>query len=109
MKLDIDSVTLHTLEQLGPMLRQIAKRDTDLARQLRRSSSSVYLNLTEARYSQGKKRNSLYYVACASAAEARATIKLAAVWRYVSQSTATHLDSQFDRIVAMLYRLARAK
>jgi hypothetical protein len=42
--LRIYPVVLEVLKQLQPALRQIERRDRDLARQLKRCSSSVALN-----------------------------------------------------------------
>ena len=45
--LRIYPVVLSVLERLQPALRRIELKDRDLARQLRRCSSSVDLNLAE--------------------------------------------------------------
>ena len=55
--LRIYPVVLEVLKQLQPALRRIELKDRDLARQLRRCSSSIALNLAEGMYSRGRNRN----------------------------------------------------
>ena len=59
--LRIYPVVLGVLRQLQPVLRQIQRRDRDLARQLRRCSSSVALNLAEGMFSRGQNRGLRYH------------------------------------------------
>jgi hypothetical protein len=54
--LRIYPVVLEVLKQLQPTLRQIERKDRDLARQLKRCSSSVALNLAEGMDSRGRSR-----------------------------------------------------
>ncbi len=107
MELQIQTLTRNALQKLAPVLKQVAKHDGDLARQIRRSASSVWLNLHEGMYSQGKRAGSRFYDALGSASETRASIELAAIWNYIHQDIATELDTDFDRIVAILYKLSR--
>ncbi|HEY6558585.1 MAG TPA: hypothetical protein VI072_14985 [Polyangiaceae bacterium] len=51
--LRIYPVALDWLKAVRPLIAQIARYDGDLAKQLRRSSSSVILNLGEGMYSRG--------------------------------------------------------
>ena len=55
--LRIYPVVLEVLKQLQPALQRIEVKDRDLARQLRRASSSIALNLAEGMYSRGQNRN----------------------------------------------------
>jgi hypothetical protein len=52
--LRIYAVVLEVLKELQPVLRRIELKDRDLARQLRRCSCSVALNLSEGMYSRGR-------------------------------------------------------
>jgi four helix bundle protein len=101
--LRIYHVVLEVLKQLQPVLRRIELRDRDLARQLRRCSSSVALNLAEGMYSRGKNRGARYHNALGSARETLACIEVAVVCSYVEQDAA--LQDQLDRIVATLVKL----
>ncbi len=75
--LRIYQVVLGVLKQLQPALRRIEARDRDLARQLRRCSSSVALNLAEGMYSRGKNREARYHNALGSARESLACLEVA--------------------------------
>ncbi len=55
------------LEMLRTFIVTIERRDSDLARQLRRAASSVALNIAEGSYARGGNRRSLYSVALGSA------------------------------------------
>ena len=101
--LRIYHVVLEVLKQLQPVVRRIELRDRDLARQLRRCSSSIALNLAEGMYSRGHNRTLRYHSALGSARETLACLEVAVVCGYVQQHTTLH--DQLDRIVATLVRL----
>ncbi len=61
--LRIHAVMLEWLEGLRPLIAQIARFDADLAKQLRRASSSLVLNTGEGMYSRGGHRTNAYGVA----------------------------------------------
>ena len=96
--LRIYHVVLQALRQLQPALARIEVRDRDLARQLRRCSSSVALNLAEGMYSRGRNRGARYHNALGSARETLACLEVAVVCSYVQQDEGLH--DQLDRIVA---------
>jgi four helix bundle protein len=83
--LRIYHVVLEVLKQLQPVLRRIELRDRDLARQLRRCSSSVALNLAECMYSRGGHRTSRYHSALGSARETLPCLEVAVACGYVQQ------------------------
>jgi four helix bundle protein len=101
--LRIYHVVLEVLKQLQPVLRRIEARDRDLARQLRRCSSSVALNLAEGMYSRGNNRAARYHSALGSAREALACLEVAVVCSHVQQDPSLH--DQLDRIVGTLVKL----
>ena len=101
--LNIYHVVLGVLKELQPALRRIEVRDRDLARQLRRCSSSVALNLAEGMYSRGKNRGARYHNALGSARETLACMEVAVVCSYVQQDERLH--DQLDRVVATLVKL----
>ncbi len=101
--LRIYHVVLEVLKQLQPALRRIEVRDRDLARQLRRCSSSVALNLAEGMYSRGKNRAARYHNALGSARETLACLEVAVVFSYVQPDPS--LNDQLDRVVATLVKL----
>ncbi len=101
--LRIYQVVLDALKQLQPALRQIVLRDRDLARQLRRCSSSVALNLAEGMYSRGRNRAARYHSALGSARETLACLEVAIVCDCIQPDPSLH--DRLDRIVATLVKL----
>ena len=106
MQLRIYSFTIDTLRCLAPIVAQIGKHDTDLARQLRRAASSVALNAAEGDGSVGGNARLRFRSAHASTQEVRACLDVAEALGYVDSVDAA-LRDRFDRIAATLYRLAR--
>jgi len=102
--LRIYPVVLEVLRQLRPVLRRIEVRDKDLARQLRRCSVSVALNIAEGMYSRGGNRNARYHTALGSARETLACLEAAEACGYVAVADAV-LCEQLRRIIGTLVKL----
>jgi four helix bundle protein len=94
---------LETLRKIAPLVRSIAKHDPDLAKQLRRSASSIALNAAEAVGSQGGNQRARFRTALGSTYETRANLDVAEVWSYVEVDA--QLRDDLDRIAATLFRL----
>ena len=75
--LKIYDVSLSVISRLKPVIGAIERRDSDLARQLRRALASVALNIAEGSYARGRNRNALYQVALGSAKESKACLDVA--------------------------------
>jgi four helix bundle protein len=80
--LRIYDVAIRMVEEMGPALAAIERRDRDLARQMRRAASSIVLNLAEGSGSSGGTRRERYRNALGSAREVAACIDVARAWRY---------------------------
>jgi four helix bundle protein len=102
--LRIYPVVLEVLRKLQPVLRRLELKDRDLARQLRRCSSSVALNLAEGMYSRGQNRNVRYRSALGSARETLACLEVAEAFEYVAAGD-EGLRHQLDRVVGTLVTL----
>jgi four helix bundle protein len=63
-------VALEMVLVLRPSVEALARRDKDLANQVRRAGSSVVLNLAEGARRWGKDRIHFYRISAGSAAEA---------------------------------------
>jgi four helix bundle protein len=107
-----DTMTLRIYGDAIEMVKQayvaaavIERRDADLARQLRRSSSSVPLNLAEGSYAQNGNRKTRYFTALGSANEVRSTLQVASAVGLLPANPA--LDDRLDKIVATLWNLTR--
>lgn len=103
--LRIYGVVLQVLAQLQPALKRIEVKDRDLARQLRRCSSSIALNLAEGMYSRGQNRNARYHTALGSARETLACLEVAVVCNYAPKNAQLH--DQLERVVGTLVKLTR--
>ena len=102
--LNIYPFILETLTVLQPFGVQIAKSDTDLARQLRRASSSIALNVAEGTYSRGKNRSCRYQSALGSARGTLACLEVAHARGYLC-GLPPGIVARFDRIIGTLMKL----
>jgi four helix bundle protein len=105
--LRIYPVTLEVLRQLRPVVRRIELKDKDLARQLRRCSVSVALNVAEGMHSRGGNRTARYHTALGSAQETLACLEAAEACGYVAVVDAA-LVQQLRRVVGTLVKLVAA-
>ena len=105
--LRIYPVTLEVLRQLRPVVRRIELKDKDLARQLRRCSVSVTLNVAEGMHSRGGNRTARYHTALGSAQETLACLEAAEACGYVAAVDAA-LSEQLKRVVGTLAKLVKA-
>ncbi len=102
--LRIYPVLLSLVESLGPLIRQLARRDPDLARQCRRALASAPLNVAEGSYSQGRNRRARYHSALGSLREALACLEVAAALGYMPP-VEPELRSRFDHVLGTLVKL----
>ena len=103
--LRIYETMIGVMGRLKPVMMQIESHDRDLARQLRRASSSVALNLCEGSGSHGGTRRERYRNALGSARETGACIDVAVALGYVEGVDAGLLDA-LDKVRATLVRVA---
>ncbi len=101
--LRIQSFALDTLKALGPVVREIGARDPDLGRQLRRSASSIVLNIAEGSCARDGNTRQRFRTALGSTRETIAALEVGTAWGYVERDAAL-LDA-LDRIAATLHRL----
>ena len=98
-------LALDTVRDIAVINRVIARSDQDLARQLRRCSMSVPLNINEGMYSRGKNRGARLSNAMASAKESVACLQVAAAVGYVETSSIADCLEQLDHLVAALWNM----
>jgi len=94
------------LEMLRIFIATIERHDSDLARQLRRASSSVVLNIAKENYARGRNRQALYNVALGSAKETRACLDVARALGYIAAIDEA-IAAKLNVICAVLFRLTR--
>ena len=104
--LRIYPVCIEMVREVRTYADQIARFDADLARQLKRSSISVVLNLAEGAGARGGRRRNSYDIALGEARETLAGLEVAEAVGYVRGLEAP-LRRQFDHIIGTLVRLVR--
>ena len=104
-KFDAYEVSMELIRSLAAPVGVIARFDPDLARQLRRSATSVPLNIAEGNQRVGRDRLHLFRVADGSAREVVAGLEAAAAWGYLDAAAVSPAFALADRVAAMLWRL----
>ena len=102
--LKIYDVILEVLRMLAPVIKAIEVHDRDLARQLRRASTSVALNTKEGSGSRGGTRRQRYDDARASAEESEGILDSAVAMQYVESIDPVPID-KLDHVRATLWNL----
>src|ERR1700721_1448113 len=103
--LHIHDVMLDAITTMRPMVRDIERRDKDLASQLKRAASSVVLNVAEGSGSSGGVRTQRYRTALGSARETLSCLLVAERFGYVHAMPAV-LAAQMNRVIGTLVRVA---
>ena len=88
---------------MARLIDDVARRDPDLARQMRKATTSIPLNVAEGRQRAGKDVRHHYRVAGGSAAELVSQLQVALDWGYIADASA--VLALLDRERAMLWRL----
>ena len=86
---------------------EIARKDQDLAKQLRRAATSIVLNLAEGAYSRGGNRSARYHTAMGSAAEVRAILELAEGAGWIAKRA--ERDAGLRQIIGTLVRVLKLR
>ena len=102
-------LAIHIISRLRPVVELIRARDRDLADQVRRSASSIALNLAEANGSDAGNRRARLRTALGSTQETRAALRVAHAWGYLGATEVAPLEFDLDRVAAMTFRLAHPR
>ncbi len=106
--LRIYPVALEMARGAGEVAVAIERRDSDLARQMRRAMCSVVLNIAEGMSNtQGHKRQR-YQTALGSAREVKASVDVAQAMGYIGKIDERLVD-KMDHVIATLGRLVFGK
>ena len=96
---------LEAVRAMRAVVAAIERRDSDLARQLRRAASSVVLNVAEGSGSFGRVRTVRYRTALGSARETLACLRVAEAFGYV-EAMPERLEDRMNRVIGTLVRVA---
>ena len=99
-------VCIEIVREVRPYAERIGRLDPDLARQLKRASVSVVLNVAEGSGGRAGRRRNSYDIALGEARETLACLQAAEAIGYVSE-VAPDLRDRIDRVIATLVKLVR--
>ena len=102
--LRIYRVVLEMVAGAAKFADDIERRDSDLARQMRRATTSVALNVAEGMGNTAGHKKQRYQTALGSAREVMACVDVAKAMRYVGEIDAATLD-HMDHVIATLAKL----
>ena len=103
----IYQVALVMVRSVYALARKVQQFDPDLARQMRRASSSVVLNMAEGWHSRAGNRVARFDNAMASARETVSAIELSVCVGFLMQVEVDADLDRLDHVVAVLWKLAK--
>ena len=99
----IYQIALLLVASVCRLSRIVQRHDPDLARQMRRSVTSVPLNIQEGMYSRAGNRVARYETAMGSAKETMAALEVSVAADYLMQAAIDVDLDRIDHIVCLLY------
>ena len=105
MSLRVYDEMIEMVRNVSQLARVVEKHDSDLARQMRRASTSVPLNFCEGIYSRGRNREARLQNSMGSAKETFASLDVSAAAQYLTRAAVQPELKRLDGIVAVLYTL----
>jgi four helix bundle protein len=105
MSLRVYDEMIEMVAVVSRLARKVEMHDPDLARQMRKSSTSVPLNFCEGMYSRGRNREARLHNSMGSAKETYAELDVSAAAEYLTREEVVDELKRLDGIVAVLYTL----
>ena len=99
--------TIHVTALMRPIVEAIARKDRDLASQVKRATNSFSLNLAEAFGTQKGHERVRLETALGSLYEARHGARLAVAWGYVGDGEVKPVLAALDRLGGRIFGLMR--
>ena len=107
MSFQVADLSIQLIEELRPLVPRIKQRDRSLADQIRRSASSIALNIGEAELSDPGTRRARLCSAAGSANETKMALRAAVAWGILPDAHADAARVLLRRILAILWKLTR--
>jgi four helix bundle protein len=107
LRQEILNHTFQVIQLVRPVVEAVARRDRDLASQIRRAMSGVGLNLAEGFGTAAGNARLRFETARGSLYEAQAGIGVAVAWGFVSQEDAAPVLQALDGLGARIFGLSR--
>jgi four helix bundle protein len=104
--LRVHDVMLEVIRRMRPLVVAIERCDTNLAKQLRASASSVTLNIAEGGGAFGGTRRERYRSALGSARETLSNLRTAEAFGYVG-AVPEEVVAGMNHVIGTLVRVAR--
>jgi len=101
--LRIHETAIELVREVMPLIREIERRDGDLAGQARRALMSTPLNIAEGSEQPGKRRALHYRIALGSARETWSALQAAEAAEYIG-APSKDLKNKFDQVIGTLHR-----
>ena len=109
MTLVAETVARDIIRHVRVPLGLIKREDADLARQLRRSASSIALNVSEGERREGRDATYHFRVAAGSAKETQSNLLAAEAWGYVAAGDIAGALAHIDRALGLLWGLTHRR
>ncbi len=104
---DIVEHAIQVIALARPLVEAVARRDRELGSQLRRALSSVPLNLAEGLGTAGGNARLRFETARGSLCEARAAVRVAVAWGYVTEESTRALLETLNVLGGRVFGLVR--
>ena len=104
---DVVQHAVQVIAEARPLVEAVARRDRELASQLRRALSSVALNLAEGLGTEGGNARLRFETARGSLYEARAGLRVALAWGYLPLDATQRLMQAMNTLGGRVFGLAR--
>ena len=105
MAFEVLELSYELIESLREPWRILRTKDSDLAKQLRRSANSISSNLAEGRRRKGQDRIHFWLIAAGSADEVQSHLREAMAWDDLKESQLAVPLELVDRILAITWKL----
>ena len=100
-------LALEVVERMKVVIGAVARRDRNLANQMKAATVSVISNLNEGARRRGKDRPALWRVSAGSAAEVQAQVQTAVIWDYIAEQPV--VLARLDRLLGVMWGLTEGK